>query len=84
MKFKNRKNKIDFIKLILKGQNSISDLSTQRPQVFMHTDDKPGEYYPQGEKEKFLTREEVEQWEQEHPHREIIIINRTIVKQPKS
>lgn len=72
---KNRKEKIQFLKGVLKGQNTITELYPNSYEVFINRGTNPGKYYNPGNPNIFFTREELTEYEMKHPWKEIVIIN---------
>jgi hypothetical protein len=73
---KTRKEKIQFLKRILKNESRISDLIPKKLESFIHDDQNPGKYFRSGSKTEFFTRDQLTDYQKKHPWIDTLIINR--------
>jgi hypothetical protein len=72
---KTRKEKILFLKKVLKNESRISDLVPKKFETFIHDDQNPGKYFRSGSKTELFTREQLKDYQKKNPWIDMLTIN---------
>ena len=70
-----RKEKIQFLKGVLKKENKVSDLFPVKWERFINSSDQPDKYYRSESKDEFYTREQINEYEKKYPWKNILLID---------
>lgn len=74
MKFKGRKEKIQFIKWVLNGKNKVTDLFENKLVHFIHDDQEPDKYFRSRSKNEYFTKDQLDDFKKKYPWKDILII----------
>ena len=75
MKTNSRKEKIQFLKGVLNGENKITDLLPIKWETFSNSEKEPDKYYRRGSTTEFYSRVGLNEYCKKNPNKHVIIID---------